>query len=136
MLKQALKFALVGISSGGVNFLVHNAVLLLLHLLGIFPNADYLLAEAAGFLLSVLWSYFLSKKYVFNTPEARGLPWYRVLLKMYAIYCIPGIGFNFLLSAIWVEIFGVPKEILTIINDILGFPITFLLNKFWAFRKK
>ncbi len=135
MLKQSIKFALVGISSGAVNFLAYNGTRLLLHWLGLLPSFDYLIAELAGFIFSVLWSYLLNRKFVFTDPENQGLPWYRVLLKMYAIYSITGIGFNFLLSVLWVEVLGIPEEIITIINDILGFPITFLLNKFWAFRK-
>ena len=135
-MKQLLKFAAVGIGSGAVNFLVYNAVLFIFQYCHIFAGFDYMIALVAGFLLSVLWSFLLSRKYVFNTPESRAVAWYEALLKMYIVYSITGIGLNSALSLLWVEVLGIPKQIVTIINDIVGFPVTYLLNKYWSFREK
>lgn len=135
MIKQFLKFTLVGISNGAVNFLVYNAVLLGLQALEFSPKADYLVALAAGFVLSVLWAYVMSRKFVFNSEEEKAIAWYKVLAKMYIVYSITGIGLNSALSILWVQVFDIPKEVLTIINDIVCFPVTFLLNKFWSFKK-
>ena len=136
MVKQAIKFSLVGIGSGAVNFLVYNGVLAVLRALHVLPKEDYLVALVAGFILSVLWSFLLSRRYVFTAPAERAVPWYRVLIKMYAVYAITGIGLSSLLALLWVNVLHIPKEIVTILNDIVGFPVTFLLNKYWAFRKK
>ena len=135
MVKQAAKFALVGLSSGAVNFLVYNGALAALRALGLLPMGDYMVALAAGFVLSVLWGFVLSRKYVFNSPEERNIPWHRVLIKMYVVYSITGLGLSSLLALLWVRVLHIPKEIVTIINDVVCFPVTFLLNKFWAFRK-
>ena len=134
-MKQMLKFAAVGIGSGAVNFLVYNIFLFIFQYFHIFTGFDYLIALIAGFILSVLWSFLLSRKYVFTAPEARAVAWYTALLKMYIVYSITGIGLNSALSLLWVEVLGIPKQIVTIINDIAGFPITYLLNKYWSFRK-
>ena len=135
MVRQALKFALVGFSSGVVNFLAYNGALAALRAMELLPKNDYLLALMAGFVLSVLWSFLMSRKFVFTSPEERAVPWYKALIKMYVVYSITGLGLSSLLSLLWVRGLHLPKEIVTVINDIVCFPVTFGLNKFWAFRK-
>lgn len=135
MVKQALKFSLVGCGSGVVNFLAYNGALALLRAMKLLPKNDYLLALMAGFVLSVLWSFVMSRKFVFTSPEERSVPWPRALIKMYIVYSITGLGLSSLLSLLWVRGLHLPKEIVTLINDIVCFPVTFLMNKFWAFRK-
>ena len=135
MLKQFLGFSLIGISNGVVNFVVYNGVLLLLGRLGLFPDTDYLIALVCGFIVSVFWSFCLNRKFVFNSEEARSIPWQKALAKMYITYAATGIGLSAVLSGIWIGVLGLPKEIVTILNDIIGFPVTFLLSKFWSFKK-
>ena len=53
MIKQFLKFGAIGMSSGGVNFIVYNLSLLGLRQLGVFADVDFLIALAAGFAISV-----------------------------------------------------------------------------------
>ena len=83
-----------------------------------------------------LWSFLLSRKFVFTSAAERAVPWHRALIKMYVVYGITGVGLSTLLAVLWVRVLHIPKEIVTLINDILCFPITFLLNKYWAFAKK
>ena len=135
-MKQLLSFSLVGISSGIVNFLVYNLTVWIFGKLGWFPNIDYLLALLAGFIVCVYWSFLLNRRFVFTSEEERAIPWYKALTKMYLTYAFTGIVLNGLLSYLWVDVLNVPKSIITIINDIIGFPVTFLLTKFWSFRKK
>ena len=136
MIKQFLKFALTGLSSGIVNFLVYNLALFVLRAFGILPHADYLVALAAGFAISVFWSFLLNRKFVFNSPEERAVPWYRVLLKLYATYAFTGLVLSSALSVLWVRVFHIPREILSVINDTVCFPVTFLISKYWSFKKK
>ena len=133
-MKQIMRFAAVGIGSGTINFLVYNAFLLGFHFLHIFAGYDYLLALIAGFLLSVLWSFGMSRKYVFNSHGEQEV-WYKALLKMYVVYAFTGVVLSSLLSVLWVEVLEIPKQIVSILNDITCFPLTFLLNKFWSFKK-
>ena len=135
MIKQFLQFALIGMSSGVVNFIVYTLSLLGLRQLDAFADVDFLIALAAGFAISVLWSFWLNRRFVFNSAEEQAVPWYRALWKLYATYAFTGLGLSSLLSLLWVRVFGIPREILSVVNDLVCFPVTFLISKFWTFKK-
>ncbi len=130
---QVLLFSLVGFSSALVNLGVYNLVLWALQKLGWLPEYDFLVALFLGFVISVAWAFLFNRRFVFRTP---GASWKESLIKVYITYSITGIGLSGLLSLLWVQIFGIPKEVVTILNDILCFPVNYLLNKYWSFRKK
>lgn len=135
-MKQFLKYTAIGISSGIVNIAVYNFVLLVLDAARFLPEADYLIAIMIGFLISVLWSYLLNRRFVFHSDSTHIVPWYHVLLKMYIAYAFTGIVLSSMLSVLWIEVIGIPKEVITVINDSIGLPVNFLINKFWAFRDR
>ena len=126
-------FALVGFSSALVNMGIYNLVLWCLRSFGWLARFDFLVALFFGFVISVAWAFWFNRRYVFRTPEA---PWKESLIKVYITYSLTGIGLSSLLSFLWVSVFLLPKEIVTLLNDILCFPVNFLLNKYWSFRKK
>ena len=129
---QVLSFALVGFSSALINLGIYNLVLWILQMLCWFPGFDFLVAQFFGFVISVAWAFWFNRYYVFRTP---GAPWKESLIKVYITYSLTGIGLSSLLSLLWIHVFGFPKEIVTILNDTLCFPVNFLLNKYWSFRK-
>lgn len=129
---QLLLFALVGATSALVNLGVYNLLLWCLRLLTLFPGIDFLIAQVAGFIVSVGWAFWLNRRYVFCAP---GAPWKESLIKVYITYSITGIGLSSLLSLLWIYVFHIPKEIVTILNDTLCFPVNFILNKYWSFKK-
>ena len=130
---QVMLFALVGFSSALVNLGIYNLVLWGMQSLGWLPGVDFLIAQFFGFVISVAWAFGFNRRYVFCTP---GAPWKASLIKVYITYSITGIGLSWLLSLLWVHVFDIPKEVVTLINDFLCFPVNFLLNKYWSFRKK
>ena len=132
MVQMAL-FALVGFSSALVNLGIYNLVLWALRSLAWFSGFDFLIAQFFGFVISVAWAFFFNRRYVFCAP---GAPWKESLIKVYITYSLTGIGLSSLLSLLWICVFHLPKEMVTIINDVLCFPVNFLLNKYWSFRKK
>lgn len=132
MVQMAL-FALVGFSSALVNLGIYNLVLWALRSLAWFSGFDFLIAQFFGFVIGVAWAFFFNRRYVFCAP---GAPWKESLIKVYITYSITGIGLSSLLSLMWVHWLGIPKEVVTVINDLLCFPVNFLLNKYWSFRKK
>ena len=134
-MKQILLFSGVGIASGIVNLGVFNGVLAILRAFGLFSGFDFLIAQAFGFFLSVAWSYLLNRRFVFTSPEERAVPWYSALFKIYVTYAATGIGLSSLLSLFWVYALHIPKEILTVLNDTLCFPVNYLLVKYWSFKK-
>ena len=129
---QVIGFALVGFSSALVNLGVYNLALWGLQALGLFAGFDFLVAQFFGFVISVAWAFVLNRSFVFHSPAA---PWKECLIKVYVVYSVTGIGLSSLLSLLWVHVLGIPKEVVTIINDVLCFPVNFLLNKYWSFKK-
>ena len=130
---QVLLFALVGFSSALVNLGIYNLVLWGLQAWHLFPGFDFLIAQFLGFVISVAWAFFFNRRYVFRVP---GAPWKESLIKVYITYSLTGIGLSSLLSLLWVHVLHIPKEIVTVLNDALCFPVNFLLNKYWSFRKE
>ena len=130
---QVFLFALVGFSSGLVNLGIYNLALWGLQVCGLFPGFDFLIAQFLGFVISVAWAFFFNRRYVFLAP---GAPWKESLIKVYITYSFTGIGLSSLLSLLWVHVLHIPKELVTVLNDTLCFPVNFLLNKYWSFRKK
>ena len=109
---QVLLFGLVGFSSALVNLGIYNLVLWGLQTLEWFSGVDFLIAQFFGFVISVAWAFWFNRRYVFRTP---GAPWKESLIKVYITYSL--------------------TEIVTILNDTLCFPVNFLLNKYWSFKK-
>lgn len=134
MTKQFLRFILVGIASGFVNFAVYNLSLLGLDSIG--WEYAYLIAQLVGFYISVLATFLLSRRLVFNTPAERAVPWAKALLRMYLVYSFTGVVVNSLLSILWTQVLGIPRQAVSILNDCCAGPVNFLLNKFWSFGGK
>jgi len=124
LVKQFIKFGIVGVS----NTLVHLAIYYVLVLLGV----HHLLANAVGFVISVLNAYYWNNKYVFKTEKSGT---FRKIAKVYTTY-----GITFLLSTgllfLMVDIIGISYLIAPLINIAITMPINFLMNKFWAFRQR
>lgn len=134
-LLQFVKFGVVGVSNTVVSYVLYVVTLLLLQKYQILPSADYLAAQAVAFVLSVLWSFYWNRKYVFQA-DTEAVPWPQALLKTYLSYAFTGLFLNSILSILWVQVLGVSKLIAPIFNLVFSVPINFLMNKFWAFRGK
>lgn len=136
MLKQFLGFAAVGVTGAGVNFIIYNFLLRLFESLSILGKHNYIFALLISFSLSILWCFVFSRRFVFNSVDESSVPWYRALLRMYLSYAFTGILFNVFMSVLWVDVLGVPKPLVSLVNDTLAAPVNFLLIKFWSFGKK
>ena len=132
---QFVKFGIVGLSNTVISYAVYLASLLFLQKYNLLSRVDYLVAQFIGFLLSVLWSFYWNRKYVFRA-DTEDIPWLQALLKTYVSYAFTGIFLNSVLSIVWVQILGISKLIAPIINLLVSVPLNFILNKFWAFRSK
>lgn len=132
---QFVKFGIVGLSNTIVSYVVYLVAYFTFRKLGVVPTIDYLVAQFFGFVISVLWSFVLNRKYVFQANNET-VPWLQALLKTYASYAFTGLFLNSVLSVLWVEWLGVSKLIAPIFNLLISVPINFVLNKFWAFKGK
>jgi putative flippase GtrA len=149
---QFIKFALVGVSNTAVSEGVY-AVL-------VFFRVHYLPASFIGFSLSVVNAYFWSSRYVFNeTDVAEKQVWWKTFIKTYTAY-LGGYIVNAVLLVLWIDILGIAKLMTQLevfcmahgfesmdavfwgnlaaaaINLAITMPMNFLLNKYWAYRKK
>lgn len=132
---QFIKFGIVGVSNTIVSYVIYVSFLLIFQRTEIFQNTDYLIAQFIAFLLSVLWSFYWNRKFVFKA-EHGAVSWPKALLKTYISYAFTGIFLNSILSVFWIEYLNLSKMIAPIANLLLNVPLNFIMNKFWAFRKK
>lgn len=149
---QFIKFSLVGVS----NTLISEG----LYVLIVYFGGHYILASLVGFVLSTLNAFYWNSRYVFKEEEqGEKRVWWKALIKTYAAY-LGGYLLNVVLLVLWVDIirlsrymtglseiclsFGLERltaetlgEIVAAgLNLLITVPLNFVLNKYWAFRKK
>lgn len=130
---QFVKFSIIGFSNTIVSYVFYVIFLFIFQKKKIFLDIDYLVAQLISFLVSVLWSFYWNRKYVFcETIEETS--WGKALLKTYASYAFTGIFLNSVISVCWVQYFHISKIVVPVINLLLSVPTNFILNKFWAFK--
>lgn len=121
LLKQFLKFGLVGISNTAVSLAVYYFCLWL--------GVSYLLSNTFAWIVGVANSFFWNYRYVFSTESS----WLKTLWKTYVSY-----GGSFVLSMGLlyglVEWLSVSEMLAPLAVLVVTVPLNFLLNKFWAFR--
>ena len=132
---QFVKFAVVGFSNVMVSYFFYLIFFGLFQIADILPNVDYLIAQLIGYVLSIFWSFYWNRKYVF-AQSADSVLWYQALIKSFVAYSFTGVFLNSILSFLWVELMGMSKVIAPIINLVINVPINFVMNKFWAFGRR
>ena len=88
-LTQFIKFGLVGVSNTVIGYGINVFVLKILqpyHL-----GWDYLAGNVAGFVLSVLWSFYWNNKYVFVEAKGQKRNKWHALIKTYISYGFTGL---------------------------------------------
>ena len=127
-IKQFIKFGIVGISNTLISYVVY-VVLVGVHI-------NYLLASIAGYIVSVLNSYYWNNKYVFKKQEDEQRTWWKTLIKTFVSYAGTGLILSNILLVIWVEWIKVPQIVAPLINLLITVPLNFIINKFWAFKDR
>lgn len=125
-IKQFIKFGIVGISNTIISYVVYVVLVKV--------QVNYLLASIAGFIVSVLNSYYWNNKYVFRKQEDEQRTWWKTLIKTFVSYAGTGLILSNILLVMWVEWIKVPEIIAPLINLLLTVPMNFVINKCWAFR--
>ncbi len=133
---QFVKFGIVGVSNTVVHYGIYAASLMSIQSAGLFEKWDYIIATAAAFFISVLWSFFWNNKFVFTMEEGERRSLFMALLKTYVSYSFTGLFLNSLLMFLWVRVFHISEYLAPIFNLLISVPINFLINKFWAFKKE
>lgn len=125
---QFVKFALVGASNTLISYVVHCVVYRLC--------GNYYVASAAGFVISVLNSFYWNNKYVFRANRTTAKEILLTLLKTFACYSLTGIVLNWALLRLLCDRFGMSAYVAPLLILVVTIPLNFLLNKFWAFADK
>lgn len=127
---QFLKFGIVGAINTVLSYLITNGCY---YLLGLHEQ----LSNLINFLITVFIAYLLGSRFVFTEKEQGEKPaWYVSLYKVYASYAFTELFLMAILLFVEERILGIPHFIATFMNLIITVPINFILNKFWAYRKK
>ncbi len=135
-LKQFIKFGLVGVSNTIIGYLIYALSLKGMRLLNLWPSYDIYIAQFIMFVLSVAWSYFWNNRLVFKGNIKTKKDIVISLLKTYATYAFTSLFLSEVLLMFWVRILGINEYIAPILNLLITVPLNFLLQKYWAFKKK
>ena len=135
-LLQFVKFGLVGVSNTAISYGIEMLCYYLL-----FKNVPWSesvrigVTSVAAFLVSVTNSYYWNNRFVF----AQGKKSWREHLLSYGktVLCY---GLTGLMLApalkLWLSALGVPYWLASLGSLIITIPLNFVMNKFWAFRRK
>lgn len=123
---QFVGFGLIGLLNTVLSYGITNVCY---YAFGLHEQISNLFA----FLITVLISYLLNSRFVFEKDKQ---PWYLALAKVYASYAFTELILMGVLLFIEERLFGIPHYIATFVNLIITVPLNFLLNKFWAYRKR
>ena len=132
IVRQFMKFGIIGISNTAISYIINIAVLRLLEPCSL--NYDYVIANLVSFFISVFWSFHWNSRFVFHIQDQGLKTTLRALIKTYISYGISGIFLNNFFSWLWITHLGISRYIAPLINLVINVPFSFLLNKFWAFR--
>jgi len=133
---QFVKFGVVGLSNTVISYIIYAVMLLLFRRMGVLLDSGYLVAQVVAFVISVLWSFYWNNKLVFTLQEGEERSILKALVKTFVSYSFTGLFLNSILLILWVRIVHISEFIAPIINLLVSVPLNFVINKFWAFKKK
>ncbi len=128
-LMQFIKFGLVGVS----NTLISQGIY---YLCVLAFGWHYQIGNILGFVISVTNAYIWNSRFIFSDGQKKT---FKEHITAYA-KSFTSYGFTFILSTVllfvWVECLHISDLIAPLINLVITIPMNFLLNKFWAFKRK
>jgi len=125
-LYQFVKFGIVGVSNTVISYIVYVAMVEL--------HVHYIAASTAGFVISVVNSFYWNNRYVFKEGEA-GV-WWKKFMRTFIAYAGTGLVLANILLFIWVDCLHINKLVAPVINLLITVPLNFVINKYWAFGEK
>lgn len=107
--KQFSKFAVVGITSLAVDYILLLILVELLHV-------DFLIATSASFLASVVVNYFLSMRYVFSRRDDLSR---KREFTIFAVLSAVGLGLNDLFMFVGVAVLSIGYQVMKLISTFM-----------------
>ncbi|MCM1101821.1 MAG: GtrA family protein [Clostridium sp.] len=126
---QFIKFGAVGVINTVLSYLITNVSYYGFRL-------HEQICNLLSFVITVLISYLLNSRFVFRQQEGERQPWYKELAKVYASYALTELVLMGVLLFVQERLWGIPHFIATLVNLCVTVPLNFVLNKFWAYRRR
>lgn len=123
---QFVKFSLVGVTNFLISYVVYAGFLL--------AGCHWLIGSVAGFVISVLNSFYWNSRYVFKEEEGAVRSKWCSLVKTFMSYAFSGLILSNFLLFIWNDVFHIYAFWGPLINLVITTPINFVINKLWAFK--
>lgn len=137
---QFVIFCLVGVANAVVNFVTYTVVLFLFELCGwdgvLFGIRDchIHLSTFFGLIAMIFNSYFWNRRVTFRDQGSESTKEGAVFLKVAVTYGVVLLLQLLLTRLLWRGLFSLPELLVNPLNQICTLPVSFLLNKFWAYR--
>lgn len=126
-IKQFALYTVIGITSTAVQMAAYWAVLAV-------SEKSYHLANLAGFLVSVFYSFYWNQRFVFRREQGEKRTFWKALLKTYAMYAGTGVVLASILLHILIEWLHMSRYFAPVLIVVILYPVNFLVSKFWAYR--
>ncbi len=136
MIRQFIKFGIVGISNTAVNYVMYLLVLHFIKENGVCSKYDYIFSSAAAFIAGVLWSFCWNYKYTFKVTWNQNTCKWKMLVRSIACYSVTGLFLHNILLYVWIDRLDVSKELAPALNLMVTAPLTFVLHKYWVFNRQ
>jgi putative flippase GtrA len=120
--RELISYLIAGILTTLVNFLMYYIL--------IYFKIEYKTANTAAFLISVIFAFFINKKYVFSSSKDSIHEFFKFFTGRIFTYALD-IGTMIFL----VELLGVGKYSSKIWANVVVMISNYLLSKFWIFRQ-
>lgn len=124
---EIVKFAMVGCSNVAINLAGYWVLMAL--------GMHYIPAYGISYLISILNAYFMSNKFVFKEEEGEERNRLLSIIRVFAIY-IGTFVISEILLTVQIDYLQWNESLAPVLNLVVTSPISFLLNKFWAFGNK
>ena len=151
-LLQFIKFGIVGASntliSYGIEMLFYyvvfkntrfSAITGFFSALGItvsYKIVRIITVTAIAFVVSVTNSYYWNNRYVFKTGNNSLSAHIKSYIKTFLCYGITGLVLSPVIKSLLTDYTAIPYYIASLASLIITIPLNFIMNKFWAFKKK
>ncbi len=140
---QFVKFGLVGVSNTLISYGIEMLFYYVIFKNAVFPVIFGLSPETVkvgiisiiAFVISVTNSYLWNNRYVFKT-NSKGLKLHLLAYaKTFLCYASTGLLLSPVLKVLFTN-WGLPFAIASLLVYFITIPLNFIMNKFWAFKKK
>ena len=119
LFKQFMRFAMVGLSAFGIDYLIF---LLLTYVFGVF----YIAASAISFIIATVYNYAMSMRYVFQGKETQTA---MQQFTIFSVLSIIGLGLNQFFLWACVGLFFIPEWISKVVATFLVTIYNFITRK-------